>query len=374
MSITQPYKLFALSLVACSLLLAPFASEARTVIRSGDTVSIAQDQLIKGDFYTGANIVNISGEIEEDLLAAGAEVTVNGQVGEDAFIIGGNVDIHGVVGDDLRVIGGDVIIAEPVRGDVFVVAGTVKVLSTASITGDLTVVGGSAEVAGPVEGRILGYMESLRIDAQVDGNVEVTATTLVLGDKANVIGNVQYVSREQLTRSQSAVVEGEVVRNDPVVETSTTSVTALVLPVLVLLFSVALWYLLSRRMLQRVTNRALMPGIRPIILGLAVVLLTPFAISILLLSMLGSLVGFALFATYVLFLVLAIAAIPAVIGQLLMNVIQKGVQPINLLTLLLGSVVAFVCFFIPIVGPAVLFGFFLLAFGALVDLLVRSSR
>lgn len=365
--------IFVATLVALMLLI-PFSSEARTVLRSGDTVSISQEQLIEGDLYTAASIVNISGEISEDLLAAGAEVTVNGQVGSDVFILGGNVDIHGTIGDDLRVIGGNVIIAEPVLGDVFVVGGTVKVLSTATITGDLTVVGSVLEVAGPVSGKILGWTESIRIDSQIDGDVEITTNNLTLGDNANIAGNVQYVSQDQLVRSQSAVVAGEVVRNDPVVESPQTSVTSMLLPVLVILFSVALWYLLSRRMLQRVVNRALMPGIRPVLVGVLFILLAPFAISILMVSMLGFFVGFALLSAYLLFLTLALVATPAVMGHLVMSLTKSDVPSVTLLTLLLGTVITAVCFVVPVVGPVIFLGFFILTFGALIDLLIRSNR
>lgn len=365
---------FLIVLMLVGLFAMPFTSEARTVVRSSDTISIGQDQLIEGDFYTAAEIINISGRVEEDLLAAGGEVTVNGEVGADVFILGGNVDVHGVIGDDLRVIGGNVTIAEPVLGDVFVVGGTVRVLDTASITGDLTLVGSYAEVNGVVEGRVLGWVETLRIDSSVSGDVEVTTNALTLGDKAVIGGNLQYVSQDQLVRSQSATVSGEIVRNDPVVSESTASPVSVVLPLLVLLFSVALWYLISRRMLQRVTNRALLPGVRPVLIGGLTLVLAPFAISILLLSMLGFIAGVAILAVYVLFFALAITALPAVVGQFFFLMTQKNPAPLSLLTLLLGTVVVAVLMFIPIIGPIVLVGFLILTFGALVDLLIRANR
>lgn len=363
-----------LGLIVTSVFALPFSAEARTVVRSGDTVSITQDQLIEGDLYVAASIVNISGEISEDLLAVGAEVTLNGKVGKDVFFIGGNVDVHGSVGDDLRVIGGNVIVAEPILGDVFIVGGTVKILSTASVTGDVTVMGGSLEISGPVGGKVLGWTESVRIDSQIEGDIELTTGSLTLGDNANIGGKIQYISKEQLVRSQSAVVDGDIVRNDPVLEASESSATNLLLPVLIILFSVALWYLLSRRMLQRVVNKALMPNIRAVLIGILVALLTPFAVSILMVSMLGFLAGLALLSAYILFSVLALVAAPAVIGQFLVSLLRKEVAPVNLITLIVGSVVIGLCFFVPVIGPVIFFGFYLLAFGSLVDLLIRSNR
>ena len=361
-------------LIAIFALLVPASSEARTVVRSADTVSIDQDQLIEGDFYTIGNIIHISGQIEEDLLAAGAEVTINGQIGEDVLIAGGNVDVHGTIGDDLRILGGTVIIAEPVLGDVFVVGGTVKILSTASIAGDLTVMGGSVEVSGSVDGRVLGWVETLRLDGLVAGDVEITATALTLGDNANIVGNIQYISQNQLVRSQSATVGGEVLRNDPVIEKGSSSPLSILLPLLVILFSVALWYLLSRRLLQRVVNRALVPGIRSMLVGVLVLLLTPFAISILLVSMLGFFAGVVLLASYVLFFVLAMVAVPAVMAQFVYSIVNDSAASVSLLRLIVGSLLVGVCILVPIVGPILLVGFFVLTFGALADLLIRASR
>lgn len=371
---TYKYCFFVAVLVLLFIQIFPAQIEARTVVRSGNTVSIGQDQLIEGDFYTSANIINISGEVEEDLIAAGTEVNLNGTIGSDALILGGNVDVHGAVGDDLRIIGGNVIIAEPILGDVFVIGATVKILSSASITGDLTVIGGDFELEAPVEGRVLGWVESLRIDSSVSGDVEITTSNLTLGDRAHISGGVKYVSPNQLVRSQSAVVSGEIVRNDPIVEDTQQSFVSMLLPLLALLFSVALWYLLSRRMLQRVVNRALQPNVRPVLVGGLVLLLAPFATSILLVSMLGFLAGVVLLATFVLFVTLAVVALPATIGQFSLVLIQKEAKPISLVSLVLGVVMMGVCLVIPVVGPIVLLGFFVLTFGALVDLLIRSNR
>ncbi len=356
------------------LLLAPISVDASTILRSGDTISIGQDQLIEGDFYTTANIINVSGEVQDDFLAAGAEVNLNGKVGKDVLIVGGNVDIHGTVGDDLRVVGGTVIVAEPVLGDVFIIGGTVQVLQTASIAGDLTVIGGTVDVSGSVEGKVMGWMESLRVDGDVLGSIDVTVTNLTLGDKANVAGEVKYVSHQQLIRSQSATVGGEEVRNDPVVEKSSQSPLSMLLPLLILIFSVALWYLLSRRLLQRVVNRALLPRIRIALMGGLVLIFAPFAVSILMVSMLGLLVGLVVLSGYMLFVAASIIALPAVIGQFVFTVTKDQAQPISLLTLLVGALLIGLCLLVPDIGLVIIIGFFVLTFGSLLDLMLKANR
>jgi len=361
-----------LTLIALASL--PLTADARTVVRSGETVSIAQDQLIEGDFYTAALLINLSGQVEEDWLAVGTEISLNGQVGADAFIVGSRVVINGTVGDDLRVIAETVEINEPVLGDVFVVGANVTIAPSATVTGDVTIIGGAAEVNGSVEGRILGWLETLRVDSAVSGDIDVTVIELTLGDDANVSGDVTYVSQTPLIRSQSATIVGEEVRNEPRVEETRPVLSTLLLPLLVLLFSAALWFLLSRRTLQRVANRALQPGIRSVILGILAILFVSLAIFILLVSMLGMLAGVAALATFMLFITLAVVALPAVLAQLVYSLFQKSVPPVSLLTLLVGTLLVGACALVPVVGPVILIGFTVLNFGALLDLLLRANR
>lgn len=371
-----PFNTIIFSVAITGLLLAtlPTTSEARTVVRSGDTVSVGQDQLIEGDFYTAGLLINIAGKIEEDLLAAGTEVTLNGEVGADVFIVGSQVKVNGTIGDDLRVIAETVEITEPVLGDIFIVGANVRITPTASVTGDVTLIGGTAEISGSVDGRIFGWLESLRVDSIVGGDIDVTVSTLTLGDKANIGGNVTYVSQVPLVRSQSATIAGEEIRNEPMVEEVQVSLNTLLVPLLMILFSAALWFLLARRSLQRTVDRALTPGIRTVAIGIIAVLFGPLAIGILLVSMLGSFAGIAALSLFILFTVLAIVALPAVMAQLLYSFSQEAHKPISLLTLVMGTAIVGLCLLVPVVGPILLIGFTILNFGALIDLLLRSNR
>jgi hypothetical protein len=58
------------------VLILPQAVEAKTVVRTGDTVSVAQEQKIEGNFYTAAGIVDISGEMTADALVRQQETSL----------------------------------------------------------------------------------------------------------------------------------------------------------------------------------------------------------------------------------------------------------------------------------------------------------
>lgn len=363
-----------IAVLAFLLVLLPLSSlEAQTVLRSGDTVSVAEDQKIVGNFYSLTNILSLSGEVEGDLVAGAGQITINGNVTEDVFIVGGSIDVHGTIGDDLRVIGGEVVIAEPVLGDVFVVGGKVNILSTASVAGDILVYGGEVTIAGSVGGSVFGRMGTLRIDGPVVKDINVTADSVILGERAKIDGGVTYVSNQLLTRAQNATVLGDVVRNDGAAEESV-SPTMILLPFLMLLFSVLVWFLIGRSLLQKIADRAVVRSVRPALIGLAVLLFAPVAIVVLLLSVLGSMVGAVVLFAYFLATVLSLVGLSAVAGVILMKAFNQPIDSLNLVTVLIGTFFVGIALLLPFIGPIVVMALFLVTLGALCDIVLRPNN
>lgn len=352
----------------------PQVSLADSVVRTGETVSVESDNRIEGNFYTAASVLSLSGQVAEDLVSVGGRSTLNGSVGGDAFMIGGSVDVHGPVGDDLRVVAGDVIIAEPITGDVFVMAGSVKVLSTASIGGDLLVYGGDVEISGSVGGDIIGHVESLRIDAAVAGLVNVTAPKLVLGDRTDIVGSLQYVSNEPLTRSPNAKIGGETTRSDIIEKDTGYSPAKIALIfILITVFSSLMWYLLARTILIKIVDQALTRSIRPFLLGFITFFAAPVIILILAVSVLGTFVGIASFFAYMLLLFITVMSMSAVIGVLALRQYKnKSLPTVTPLSLLLGVILLALLIVVPVVGPALLLVLFLITMGAIADLVLKE--
>ncbi|MCA9362377.1 hypothetical protein KC906_03295 [Candidatus Kaiserbacteria bacterium] len=348
-------------------------ASAETVVRSGEVVSIAKEQVIEGDFYSMASKVNISGSVEEDAVVAAGQVTVNGSVGNNAFLVGGRIDVHGTVGDDLRIVAGETTIAEPIMGDVMVVGGVVQILSTASIAGDIILLAGNVVIEGSVGGDVVGTVGQLTIDAPVAGDVDVTVEQISLGSQADVQGSVRYVSESLIIQDPSSNVAGETMRNDPVILGSQPTLYAAVIPVLVLLFSVLVWYLLSRKSLDVVIGRALVKSPRPFLLGSISIILMPLITMLLFVSMIGSLLGFAVLAGFLFMVMLSIIGISAVMGRLLMTLFNQPHQHSSLLSLLVGVTAMGLLMLLPPIGQLTAFFLILLTLGAMIDILLRPT-
>jgi cytoskeletal protein CcmA (bactofilin family) len=343
-----------------------------SVIRTGEAISVASDQAVEGDFYGVANDIIVSGEVASDFIVAGVNLTVNGKVGADLSALASLVDIYGTVGDDARIVASDVTIAGEVLGDLVVVAGSLKVLSTAKITGDIIFYGTQADINGEVGKSILGTMEKVRIDGAVGGDIDIKTSGLVLGDRADVVGMVRYTSANELVRSPNAMVAGKVVKNDPVVA-EVNSLKEILVPVLIMLFTALVWFLFLRRLLDKVVAQTNDYSLRSMLIGFGLFFLVPIAVLILIMSTLGSLLGLTLLFIYFVLISASVAISGVVTGSYLAKLVSKS-SAVTIPFILLGTAVTIAVCFIPVLGPVAFMGLLFVTLGALTTHLYRLVR
>lgn len=345
-----------IALLLCAVgLVIPGLVHAETVLRVSDSVSVAVDQVVNGDFYGFAGFagpVSISGTVKGDALMIGSSVTANGSIEADLFAVGGSAQMHASVTDDVRVIAGDITIAEHVGGDVFVLGGVLTVLSSATIEGNIFFYGGKGEINGRVGGSIYGTSEQLRVDGPVAGGVDVTvARSLVIGDRADIGADIRYESPNDIVRAPNAVVVGDIVKNTARNEVANPR-TALI-PFLIYAFTALIIYALFRTRVQSLTQQALHEFTKNGLIGVAGMFALPFVVSFLFVTVIGAVVGllglFALIFLYLLSFILA----SALIG-LLMERSIKHTNTLSIVWMVVGIITTTGVLMIPIVGPVVL--------------------
>lgn len=333
------------------------------IIRSGNEVTVESSQVIEGDFYGMGESITLSGMAERDVYALGGTVTINAPVNEDLTVGGVAVHLHGTIGDDVRVLGGEVIVAEPITDDLVVVGGRVTVLSTAKVGGDVIFFGGELILDGPVEGTIYGIGEAFRINAYVGGNVDIQGdSTLTLGDRAQIAGNITYTSATELMRAPNAVVMGTVSRAEkrPIEEIPLHRL--LIINLMVIAFSgLSLFFVLRTRTEKLL--RVFGDGYgRFGLTGLGMFLALPLVAIILLVSGIGSVVGIALMLGYGALLLIACMFVPILFGFVFQKIFKLG-QSITVFTVLLGACIVLGVCFVPVIGPFLIFVVFLMGIG-----------
>ena len=366
-----------LRIVALSLCLfalcAPLA-HASPVIRTGETISLKSDQSVAGDFYAVGGTLTNSASVGGDSTVVAGTVTQDGSTTVDFSAIAGRVELHAPVGDDVRVLGGNVVIADKVGGDVVVVGGELTILSTASIAGDVIFYGGTLTVEGPVRGSIFGRAESVRIDAKVEKDIDVTAQSgLVFGAHADVTGNTVYRSPKEAVRAVNAVFGGSLSRDtEALFSTSDNSRPSLV-PFFVLLFTgfvarflCAQWLTVFFARLQTAYGHAMLAGF-------AALIRVPIAVLLLFVSVLGALLGGAMLAFYIGLILLAIGIAGVFLGGVIAHVVTGKVS-YSVLWVLVGTGVFYTLQFIPYIGGLCVLALVLTVFGGFVMHLYRLVR
>lgn len=347
---------------------------AETVVRTGDQVALTNQQNVAGNFYAVGNSVVISGESSQDVTLIGGKVRLDGSVAQDVLAIGVSVYIDGPVAGDVRVLGGDVTVSSAIEGDLVVVGGVVELLSSGSVGGDLLSYAGSVRVAGPVTGEVLGQMEQLTINALVQGGVEVGVADFTLGEDAVIEGTVKYTSARLVTQALNATVAGDMIRNDPIYIGGTNQMQTIGLAFLIILLSSFVWYFLSRSTLARSTEQTLRHLPRSAITGVVSLFVIPLVIAVLAISYLGLFVAAICFFGYVTLLLLACAALPAVVGQLVLRALSQPNGKLSPLSLVVGSIICSGVVLFPVIGIFVVFFAVVVVFGGLVESIIRVSR
>lgn len=348
---------------------------ASSVVRTGESLSIAQDQAVEGDYYGAGNYIDVSGAVAGDVLLAGGEVSVTGTVSDDTLILGGTVNLSGEAGDDVRVFGGSVVVSGIITGDLVVIANSLKIQSSAEIGGDVvffSLLGGTADISGQVGGNIIGNSNSLRVDGSVAGGLDVKTFSLTLGERAEIVGDVRYQSNTDLVRAQDASVQGVVTRSEGAAEI-TINWRSLVIMLLIGMFGTLVVYLLLPSFVANVTSFIDERPLRSFLIGFAVLFFLPVAALVLLISTLGSLLGVLLLFGYGVLIILSLMMIGITTGSYIASLFRSKVTN-SVGFVVAGVAVIQLALFIPIVGFGLVLAILLLTLGSVTERLYRLMR
>jgi hypothetical protein len=164
-----------------------------------------------GNAYLAGCPVRSPGPIEGDLFAAGCSVNVEHPVKGDAAIAGGHISVNSAIGDDLRAAGGQVTVNGKVGGETMLAGGRINVDNNADIQGQLWAAGGNITLGGKYAKGIKAYGKNISVTGEVNGNTRLTAESIEILPSAKINGTLTYTSREEL-KIDPAQVTGVVTR------------------------------------------------------------------------------------------------------------------------------------------------------------------
>ena len=347
-------------------------------LRQGPGVTVSSGQTVSDDIYAAGGSISIAGNVNGSVIAAGGTITVSGTVSRDLIIAGGTINVTGRVGGSIRAAGGNLTLNGPVAQDVVVTGGMVDIGSSGTIGRDLVVAGGTATVSAAVARRVYMASGELTLRNRVGGDVRGRVDRLKL-DGAQIGGNLDYTSNNQVELVNSAQVAGTTTRHTPTDAGPGGAGNAFVgwLRALIGIFALGLLFIL---LLPRFSTRSIdILRSEPWLslgIGAAILVLTPIVALIAFIIGLfigGWWLGLLLIPLWILALAVGYVASGFLLGRLIFARLGWG-RYHDILALLGGLFVLTVVGIIPVLGGLVGLGAVVFGAGALALAVSRRAR
>jgi cytoskeletal protein CcmA (bactofilin family) len=349
---------------------APAWAQADDIWRAGARVNVVASD--HHDVWVAGALVSVRGSINHELSAAGAEVDVDVISKGDARLAGAIVAARGRIEKDLYVAGARLNIDARVVGSLRAAGARLIIGPQSEIDGPTQIAGADVIFAGNSRGtaEILG--DSVQIDGRIGGNLLVRARSVTIGRTAVLDGDVLFETLDDPQIEQGATLRGRqtVTLPRPGPAEPWTGVRTLaavvVLGVGAGLVAGLILLILARPLVEQAILQIRNAPWRSLLLGLAVMILTPLIAIVLVATVIGIPVGLLTLLAFPLVLLVAwVLAAFAVADQLFNRTRSEQTLLSRVILLLAGLLVVALIGIVPVVGPLVWLLVMLLGLGAL---------
>ena len=316
----------------------PFAAKAASENNWAVDVYIPANQTIEDNYVRAGNTFDVRGIIEGDLIVGASSLDITGKVTGDVLAAATNIKISGEVEGNIRVAGGTVNIEGKVGKNVNIFAGTVNLSPDSEILGDVTIWAGSVNMKGLVHGSVYGGAGSVIISGKVTKNIEFrfdgedkfTSSLLTVTSDAEIGGNLNYYSDNEAEIDEEATITGVVTKHEPTgIGKATRGLLDSIWWIgqianifgLLVVGLITVW--LFGKKTKEITSRMLKNPGKQMLLGLAILILTPIVGFILIFTVIGFPLGIIILLLYGILLYISTVFFAVFLGEKILLTIQK---------------------------------------------------
>jgi len=363
-----------------SMLFATPAAAAE--FRGDDNILIATGDVVDDDLYLAGNRIIINGTVNGDVLAAGETITVAGKVDGDIIALGQNITIDGEVTGSVRVGGTNIDIGGTIGHDLLVAGDNVDIEEATEIGRDLVFGAGNIKIDALIGSDILGAAGLANLANVVGGDAEVAVERLTIASTANIKGNLIYTSEKQANIQPGANIEGEITHKIPEENewdwdwdfTPAMHIWGRVIAYLMTLLVGIMIILIAPRKSTEVVTAIKNKPLMSLGLGALVLFVTPVAILITFLTIIGIPLGTLVMFLYGIMIFVSQLVVGLFIGYLIIHRFSR-VESRGVLigALALGFAILTLLKLIPVVGFVLWWVTVLFGMGAIAVSIIRKK-
>lgn len=289
-----------------------------------DSVTIADSETVNGNVFVIGNTVTINGQIGGDLFVIADTLNIDGgQIYGNVFTLANNITLNGLI------------------YDLYGVCDTLTMSYDGIAYRDLKVKCDTANLNGVV-GKSVNIEAKKALNIETDciiyGDLNYTAASEITVPEGIVTGNVNY---EKISLDKSNSVWNYIF----------SALSALV-------FTLIIWLLMSKiapKFYGKVNNMPTKKMLISILIGLAAIILVPLVAFLLMITVIGIPVAFALIAIFALIISVSFATATIGISNKLANKVKSLAKFNNLFAVIIMSLVLWALVQIPFAGIVISF-------------------
>ena len=352
------------------------------VFRAGESVAInASDVQGSNDVYSAGGSVSILSAISGDAVLAGGTIIVSGNVANDLVTVGGSVVVSGNVGGDARIAGGSLVVEGDIAEDMLIGGGDINISNAVAVGGDLYVAGGAVNVRGTVTGETKIRAGQVTLGGNFTGPVDIVSDEAVVIERETIVqGSIKIRSpKEPIVNDGASLASNISYEKIERVEKRFNPFPFLGALVFLKVVAMIIVSLLLLWIFPRATRKVVRVGLgdfwRSALIGLIVGVVTPIALVLLAVSVVGIWAGIILGLLFVVLVMLS-AALSGIFFGTWLDTLHKKTKDIvpSWIHVVLGSILLAIVSFVPFVGGIIVFIIFLGIFGAVVKTAYFTAR
>lgn len=202
------WRFIVLALATASLVIGA-AATLGVQTRSGEWVEITgeQDDMV---FAAGANI-KLSLTTPDDVFAVAGDIEASAVTADHLSLAGGDVTMDSLAVNDVVALGADILITSgQIEDDLLAAAADLSLGKALGIGGSAIVSGADLSIESPIGGELRATGEAVSINSAVGGDILVRANRLRIGPNARIDGDLRHRAQE-ITIDEAAMFAGEII-------------------------------------------------------------------------------------------------------------------------------------------------------------------
>jgi cytoskeletal protein CcmA (bactofilin family) len=280
------------------------------------------------NYYSAGNQVEVTTPMGADVIVAGRQIDIARPVAGDIWAAGWRVVLSDRADDDVRIAAGEVKVDAAVAGDLTIAGGDVTLGPQTRVGGRSWLTGGTVRLNGIFEREVHVTGATVQIAGEIRQPLAVTAEALEILPSARILGPLTYKGSSVARIAEGAIVNGPITYDKiPQREAERARAFPAISGVLfafhLLLVGLLVVFFLPRVETSVVATLRTRPG-WSLLTGFALVVVTPIAAVLLVITILGLPIGLAMGALYAIALFSAVVTTAFFVGDVEARLLHAG--------------------------------------------------